>query len=103
MLQGRKRLLKMADVRFINPPAFEEISVKKLYNDVVKQEEMRDYFPDKFPKGSQCDKAYFYNVWNTKFPDQVKETIDYANSQRYTVSNEEAKQNAINITDEWME
>ena len=34
---------------------------------------------------------------------QVKEMIDYANAQRYTVSNEDARQNAITITDEWEE
>ena len=37
------------------------------------------------------------------YPDQVKETIDYANAQRYTLSNEDARQNAITITDEWEE
>ena len=101
VLQGKKRLLKMVEVSFINPPLFDEISVKRLYNDVVQQPLIKDYFPDEFPKGCQCDRAYFYNVWNTKYPKQVKEAIDHANAQRYTVSNEEAKQNAITITNEW--
>ena len=26
---------------------------------------MKDFFPDKFPKGMMCDRSYFYNVWNT--------------------------------------
>ena len=51
VLQGKKKLLKMKEVSFINAPLFDEISVKRLYEDVVKQPEMRDYFPDKFPKG----------------------------------------------------
>ena len=36
VLQGKKKLLKMSEVRFINAPLFDEIAVKNLYNDVVK-------------------------------------------------------------------
>ena len=31
VLQGRKKLIKMKDVRFCNPPAFDEIGVINLY------------------------------------------------------------------------
>ena len=74
MLQGKKKLLKMREVRFINPPAYDEISVKKLYHDVISQGDLKDYFPNQFPKECQCDRAYFWNVWNSKLPEQVKET-----------------------------
>ena len=87
----------------INPPLFDEIAVKHLYDDVSQQPLIKDYFPDTFTKGCQCDRAYFYNVWNTKYPEQVKETIDYANAQRYTVSNEDARQNAIVVSDDWLQ
>ena len=62
-------MLKMNEVNFINPPLYDEISVKRLYNDVVNQEGIKDYFPDTFPKGCQCDRSYFYNVWNTCYPE----------------------------------
>ena len=93
----------MSDVSFINAPLFDEISVKNLYADVSQLPLIRDYFPDEFPKGCQCDRSYFYNVWNTKYPEQVKETIEHANKQRYTISDETARQNAITITDDWEE
>ena len=32
--QGKKKLLKMNQVSFINPPLFDEIAVKHLYKDV---------------------------------------------------------------------
>ena len=80
VLQGKKKLLKMSEVSFINPPLFDEIAVKHLYKDVSKLPLIMDYFPNEFPKGCICDRSYFYNVWNTKYPDQVKETIDYANA-----------------------
>ena len=64
-------------------------------------ERMADYFPDKFPKNTQCDKAYFYNVWNSLYPEQVKEVINHANAQRYTVSSQAAKENSIKISEGW--
>ena len=91
VLQGKKSLMKMHEVRFINPPLFDEIAVKHLYNDVSQQQGMKEYFPDVFPKGCQCDRGYFYNIWNTVYPEQVKETIDFANACRYTISNENAR------------
>ena len=80
VLQGKKKLMKMKDVQFINAPLFDEISVKHLYKDVSQQPLIKDFFPDEFPKGCQCDRAYFYNVWNTEYPEQVKETIEHANA-----------------------
>ena len=91
VLQEKKSLLLMDDMKPVNVPAFDEIGVKYLYDEVVKKEGMSKYFPDKFPKNTQCDKAYFYNVWNTIYPEQVKEVIQYANKQRYTVSNQDAE------------
>ena len=35
VLTGEKKFLKMSEVRFCNPPAFDEIGVKRLYNRVV--------------------------------------------------------------------
>ena len=89
VLQGKKKFLKMEEVRFCNPPAFDEIGVKNLYDKVIAQDDMADYFPDKLPKGLQCDRSYFYNVWNTLYPEQVAEVIKHANKQRYTVTNED--------------
>ena len=68
VLQGKKKLLKMHQVKFVNPPFFSEIGVKNLYAKVILQPGMAVYFPDKYPKGQQCDKAYMYNVWVTLYP-----------------------------------
>ena len=46
---------------------------------------MAEYFPDKFPIGRTCNREYMYNVWNTMHPEDVKEVIEYANSQRYSI------------------
>ena len=69
VLMGKKKLLKADQVKHCNPPAYDEIGVKRQYANVSSQLDMKPYFPDSFPKGSQCDKAYFYNVWNTMHPE----------------------------------
>ena len=79
ILSGEKKFLKMQEVRFINPPAYDEIGVKNLYDRVVKLPKMAELFPDKYPKGRACCRSYMYNCWNTLYPEDVASVIDYAN------------------------
>ena len=51
VLTDEKKLLKISKVKFINPPAYDEIGVSKLYEEVLKLPTMKQYFPDSFPKG----------------------------------------------------
>ena len=46
-----KKLFKLKDVNFVNAPHYDEISVKNLYPKLMELENMKDYFPDKYPKG----------------------------------------------------
>ena len=75
ILAGKKKLLKMSEVQFVNSPAFDEIGVKALYAKEVENPLVKIYFPDEYPKGRYCDKQYMYNVWNTIEPADVKEII----------------------------
>ena len=92
----------MAEVRFCNPPAYDEIGVKALYEKIVKQQYMTKYFPDKLPKGRQMDRSYMYNIWNTVHPDQVMAVINHANDVRYGADNERVQDESIKVTDKWM-
>ena len=40
VFKGNKDLKKMAEVRFCNPPAYDEIGVKALYEKIVNQQYM---------------------------------------------------------------
>ena len=91
----------MSEVKFCNPPAYDEISVKALYSKVVSFQEVRLYFLDKYPKGKQCCRAYMYNVWNTIRPDDVDQVFKHANSVRYSLQSDKIKDNTIVITDSW--
>ena len=52
VLADKKKFLKMKDVRFVNPPAYDEISVVRIYDYAVNLPGMIDYFPDKYSKGT---------------------------------------------------
>ena len=93
----------MSAVKFCNPPAYDEIGVKALYEWVIKEPHMADYFPDKFPKGRQCDKSYMYNIWNTIQPEQVEAVLAQSNQVRHSLTAEKVRESAIIITDEWEE
>ena len=56
---GKKKLLKIKDARSCNPPKYDEISVTELYDYCIQMERMKDYFPDGYPKGRQCNREYF--------------------------------------------
>ena len=91
----KKDLLKMNEVHFCNPPAYDEIGVKALYDKVIKQPNMAKFFPDKLPKGRQMDRSYMYNIWNTVHQDQVQAVIEHANEVRYGDKNERMQDESI--------
>jgi hypothetical protein len=44
-----------------------------------------------------------YNVWATIHPDDVKRVIEHANSQRYAITADKAKQECIKISEGWQQ
>ena len=75
----------MADVRFCNVPAFGEIGVKYQYEKALTLPLMKPLFPDKMPKSKAMDRQYFFNCFNTRYPEHVAALIKHANDQRYSV------------------
>jgi len=48
---GKKKLLKLCDVKFIQVTRYDELSVKGLYDKFMTLEGMSEYFPGKYPIG----------------------------------------------------
>jgi hypothetical protein len=44
-----------------------------------------------------------FNVWNTFHPEQVKLTINHANSQRFSTQNDQVVENTITVSESWRE
>ncbi len=96
-----KDLLKLTDVRWINVPLFDELSVIKIWPMTKEDEQIKMYFPNKLPKGRVPDREYFFNVLNTFQPVYVDQIIRHANDQRNSVSNEAQAKETIEVSDKW--
>ena len=103
VLQGQKQLLKKAEVRYIQVPHYDELSVKALYPMFAKDVEMMSYFPDKYPTGKGPPREYFFNVLNTKHPDYLEQVMGHANKQRMTTEGEDMKRQSIKVSEYWEE
>ena len=101
VLSGKKRLLKMSEVKFINVPRFEELSIKNLFPHLKNDSAFMMFLPDKYPKGHPPDREYFFNVLNTLNPEYMKKIITHACSLRNHVVDEDQKGEAIEITEDW--
>ena len=73
----RKLLIRKKHMMYIDVPKYDELSVKNLYKKLLAMENMEKYFPDKYPKGRQCDRDYLFNVANTLHRGIVQELIDH--------------------------
>jgi hypothetical protein len=98
---GEKSLLKLNEVRYISVSKYDELSVKHLYEDLLALDGMRMYFPEKYPKGRQCDRSYLFNIANTLHPEVMKEVVQHAHQHRHSVEGEKQNQEAVLATDFW--
>ena len=103
VLIGKKQLMKKADVRFIEVPHYEEISVKALYPELKKDGDFLSYFPDKYPMGKSPPREYFFNILNTLYPDYLNEVMLHASKQRMSIEGEAMKKESIKMSEFWEE
>ena len=59
---GKKQLMLKTEVKQIEVPHYEEISVKALYPELNKDAQMMSYLPDKYPTGKAPPREYFFNI-----------------------------------------
>ena len=51
ILAGDKDLLGKQEVKRVKVKKFDEISVQQMYPKLLQRDEMKPYFPEKYPKG----------------------------------------------------
>ena len=103
ILKKEKILLKVADVNVCNPPHYDEISVKRLYEECIKLSEMAKHLPDQYPKGRQCSREYFFTILSSVHPDYTKDLILNSKKQRFNGTEEDAEKEKIEIDPAWEE
>lgn len=101
IFRGEKKLIKRRDLKSIDVPKFDELSVKHLYDKFLSLPMMNQYFPSKYPKGRGCDRDYMFCVANTLYEETVFELIKHALEQRYAVDGIKMKDESVLINDHW--
>ena len=96
-----KELLHTTEVKWVNVPQYDELSVKSLWPEVSKQKEVMRYMPDKQRKGQQISRAYFFNVLNTVMPAYVDKLLRHANNKRMDAGIADPKRDFIELSDAW--
>ena len=103
VLQDKKRLLKTSELNKINIPRYEELSVKNLYQDAMKDPDVSQYLPDleqnskKYP-----EREFFFNVLGSVKPDYLKLIVKESEQKRFTGSDDKNKNETIMMTDHWL-
>ena len=79
VLSGKKKLYELNDVKRINVPKYDELSVLSFWPQMQKDDKFMQYFPAHFPKGRVPDREYFWNIMNTLMPEYTASLIKHAN------------------------
>ena len=66
VLTEDKALLGLDEVKHVNVPLYDELAVGSIWPMVKDDATISRYFPKTFPKGRVPDRAYFWNILNTK-------------------------------------
>lgn len=93
--------MKTTAVKSIKVPLYEELNVSKLWETYRKDDRLHAYLPDHVAKGRQVDRKWFFDLWNTVAPELLQPIIDNAEKVRTELTGAEAKEETIQITDEW--
>ena len=101
VFSGKKGMMKLVMVRFISVPKYDELSVKALYDKIIKLEGMAQFFPDSYPKGRQCDREYLFNVLNSFHPEVMKELVQFALKQRHAMEGGKHELESVLANDHW--
>lgn len=101
MLSGEKQLLKIAAVKFVNMPRFDELSVKNLYPRFKDDPEIMKFLPSQMPQGKHVDREYFFTVLNSVYEDRVTAMIAHANRVRFEGGQTGAQEDTVLVTDDW--
>ena len=99
LLVDKKKLMPMSQVRSVNVPKFDELSVQKIFPLKAKDPAFMAYFPDKLPQGRWPDRRYFFNILSTLEHDYLQHLIAHANRQRHTAQDHEAENANVEVTE----
>ena len=100
LLSEAKMCLKQNEGNRMEVPCYQEISVKNLYEDAIKDEVLARYLPSKEQlAGRLPEREFFFGLLCTLKNQCMKDIIADAHKARYTVADDDAKKQAIVISE----
>ena len=104
ILSEKKLYLKQNEVIRLEIPAYQEISVKNLYEDAMKDAELRKYLPSKEQLSNKLpEREFFFGVLCTLRKQYMQDIIAEAQKKRFKISDEDPKKQGIAITEGWFQ
>ena len=74
--------MKKSEVRAVQVPMYDELSVRHLWPELKKDPIFMSYFPSKYPKDKGPPREYFFNVLNTVHPEYLQQLMAHSNQER---------------------
>ena len=96
-----KFLLALNDVKRINVPLYDELSVVTLWPMMKEDKEFMQFFPTKMAKGRVPDREYFMNILNTVNGDYLQQVMKHAHEERASGNGMAKAKETIEISDKW--
>jgi len=98
---GRKHLIPRAQLRPIEVPRYDELSVVHLIKDIMGQPDLAKFFPEQKTPADLPDREYFFNVINTADHAYLDAVIKHAQQLRFTGKQPQDDKNFIEVNEEW--
>jgi len=99
---NKKKTLKQTNVSSIVVPHYDELSVKNLYADAMKDELVKDYLPDLEQNSNKVpERDFFFGILNSLRPQYIKKVIEDANKVRYEVDVKDPQKDYIMLDEDW--
>ena len=103
ILSEAKSHLKQNEVNHMEVPHYQEISVKNLYADAMKDELLAKYLPTKEQlSGRLPERDFFFGLLCTLRNQYMKDIIADAQKARFTIADGASNDKGISISEAWM-
>ena len=74
--------MPLKDVKSINMPMYDELSVVNIWPDMQHDANFMLYFPDQMAKNRLPERDYFFNIMNSLMREYAQVIMQHANEQR---------------------
>jgi hypothetical protein len=104
ILSDKKLHLKQNEVIRLEIPNYQELSVKNLYEDAMKDQVLCKYLPNKDQLSNKLpEREFFFGVLCTLRKQYMTDIIAEAQAKRYKIQDGDQPQDSIVMTEAWMQ